>query len=1246
MAGNKIISPKQFLKGLLILLLVPVVVLALLAAYVYWSNSRPQASRLQTRVAPQVVLPGGEAAYYMTFTGEEKAAQPATVDIAFLIDVSGSMTSSLPAMSEAAYNVARELSSEKGRIRFALIRFDTDAEITTPWTDDAEVLRNGLQQLNSFTGQNDSRKALVKLSELFDNARPEAKKAAVFYTDGNLEACNNFFVCPFGPMTNKEMIDKAAELRAEKIELFSIGLPGHGSAPLMVEMTDSPSHVFDPVDIADLAANFRRAATSLIAGSEDGGQLSHRVDGRHFSVPLQGTSWGVDRQGSLTLSVGKLPKTNTTFAHPLVPLSAGLWNVGVEPPRLTFATQDGRLLNLQAERRPLVLVITWMMLLWWLLPATLWTLVYLTQRQPEVVRPVPPDPEISRPRPPSLLPTLPAVTNNRLAPVPTLFIGLGGAGLRSLQAARAELKQAHLGQPSQPYKFLWIDLDVKEAEAPTAFDEWFQFPIEQVVAPAEIRRAQAYLPELGKTPEHLRWFDVQQYINVPRENLNLTEGTRGDRALGRLALFQWLLQKDGLFAVLEGACGELVQMDSVDGTRQIVVFASPDGGTGSGWFLDIGRLLNRITRQQQERSEVEFVPEIIGLLSDLPARQNAATRRALEVEFGSARLAGAFPQRTTYDPNHDLLDCVDKESPYNWVFTTSAYDDDSVAAQAAELAAVMVERHPRTSLLKAGDELRSPQFISAQTRAVHVLPVQLYEKIQSEVFLRTVGPKVLLDLEASIEGGYSLKTVNEDRAQSLLHHWARSEPVSTPLQLLLAAASDSSLAPGFMRVMKEGSPPAAEWFVDALANSISLRLHGHRDVDDSEWHRYWMPGEAIATLRLLSTRLQKIVLPEMQAMGAPAATVEIVARVNEVATAITAQLETWTDEFCAACEKSHRRHSDSNQASDEKRVLSDRTYLDPLLEPEVVNRWIKEIFEAWLHTPDVTSAIRERLFFAVVPKGGTTRVVLRSYVDHPQEFETAEAAINTLDEQARVLACIAPAIRIGGALAKEPQHRRLKLANNMVDVTTAPREVLVVAPVTEESVEAQTVGEFCKSVPQPLSHGKRRDQLGNDQTALRRVELTGKAITNGMNGSQAHHVTIAEQQAELLRQRAENKHKIAVSTFPPELRIALSHPVAFASFVRAYKAGHIVLQKDAAGADQWSYSDTGEFLTSGSEPTLAQAAATYAWYLPSPPVQFERIGEGGSFTKLTQWQKTRSSADDDTLTLIAIDAYDDEEVLR
>ncbi|MBV9957822.1 MAG: hypothetical protein JO360_05340, partial [Acidobacteria bacterium] len=137
------------------------------------------------------------------------------------------------------------------------------------------------------------------------------------------------------------------------------------------------------------------------------------------------------------------------------------------------------------------------------------------------------------------------------------------------------------------------------------------------------------------------------------------------------------------------------------------------------------------------------------------------------------------------------------------------------------------------------------------------------------------------------------------------------------------------------------------------------------------------------------------------------------------------------------------------------------------------------------------------------------------------------------------------------------------------------------------------------------------------------------------------YITIAEQQAELLRVRAENKYKISVSVLPPELRVALAHPAAFASFACAYKAGHIVLREDTAGASQWSYLDTGEFLTFGPEPTLAQAAAYYASYVSSPPRSFDMVGEGGKFTKLAQWLKKRDLTDDDTLTLIAIDVYED-----
>lgn len=1246
MRGERTINRKKFLRGLLLLLLSPLAVLALFASYVYWANGRPQTGQLRTRVEPQVVLPGAEATYYITFTGEERkpSAPPTTVDIVFLVDVSGSMTSSLPAMADAAHRVAQEFSSEKGRVRFSLIRFDTEAEITTPWTEDPEVLFAGLKRLEAFTGENDTRAAFAKLDELLAAARPEAKKVAVFYTDGALEACNPQIFnspCPSGPMPNGEMVEKAADLRADGVDLYSVGLPGHGSAPLMFEMTGSPSHVFDPVDAADLAANFRLVARGMVGGLGEGGQLSHLLDGRHFAAPLGGTPWSVDSRGALNLSVGKLPRTASTYAHPLVPLSSGLWRVGVEPPRLTFAAEDGRVLTLRAERRPLLLVISWIPLLWGLLPAMLWTFFYLTQRTPPPIEMAVPLPDILRPRPPALLPALPPDGESRDAPVPTLFLGIGGAGRRSLLATCAELKQAHLGLPSLPYKFLWIDVDTKQAAQVTPFEEWNECPIKELVAPAAVRRAQDYLPAAGQAPEHLRWFDAQRYLNAPREKLNLSDGTRGDRALARLSLFRWLAQEDALLAELVNACGELTRADSVDGTRQIVVYASPDGGVGSGWFLDIGRLLHRITRRQQAESEIEFIPEIVGVLSGTPDGSNSGNRSALETEFGSAALAGAFPQRVTHNPGRELLDGIDKESPYNWVFTTSAYDDDSAAAQNAQLAAVLVDRHPRTSLLKASDSLPPRRFISVRTRSVQVLPSQPYERIRYEIFLRTIGPEILLDLEASVEGGFSLKGVNEETAARRLAEWAKAEPPGTPLQLLLAAAADGSATPGFLRIMQGSAPPTQEWFSSALSNSMTLRLRGHADPDGSQWHRDWMLGEAIATLGLLSKRLTDTVLPEAQALGAPAQAVEVINRVKDLAGNAGDQLKVWADEFCEVCEKFARCHGGLSRVRDELRRLDGRTYLEPLNEEGQVERWIKEIFKTWLGTPDVTSAIRERLFFAAVPEGNSTRVVLRSYINGQKEFVTASDAIGALDEQARLLARAAPAIRIGGALANEPQGRLRQLADQMVDLTTAPREVLVVFPKTADGDEARALDEFRQLIPQPPGHGRRAEQRGDDQTAVRRLELTAKVSEDDGTRAQGLYVADAEQRAELLRLRAENKYKLPVPVFPPELRIALTRPAAFGSFARAYKAGHIVLREDAAGVGQWSYLDAGEFLTFGPAPTLAQAAANYASCVSSPPPTFDIVGEGGTFTGVTRWRKNLGPVDDDTLTLIAIDVYED-----
>jgi hypothetical protein len=317
--------------------------------------------------------------------------------------------------------------------------------------------------------------------------------------------------------------------------------------------------------------------------------------------------------------------------------------------------------------------------------------------------------------------------------------------------------------------------------------------------------------------------------------------------------------------------------------------------------------------------------------------------------------------------------------------------------------------------------------------------------------------------------------------------------------------------------------------------------------------------------------------------------------------------------------------------------------LEPLNEQEQVTRWTKEIFETWLGTRDITSAVRERLYFSAKPNAAAPRVVLNSYVGSVSEYAGVAEAAEALDRQAHTLSRAAPAARVGGALLKEAEGSRRELARRLVDTTTAPLQVLVVTPdaAAVDGAEARCLVDFSGNIPQPPAHGARLDQSGDDHAAVRRVELGEMISGDGMAPEALPFAAPAEQEAELLRRRAERKYDIVVPIFPPELRVALAQRDGFRSFARAYKAGSIVRREDAAGVSQWVFADTGEFLTFGPEPTLAQAAANYVCYVGSPPESFARESAGGSFAKVEEWKRRREAPDDDVLSLIAIDVYED-----
>lgn len=1271
---------RRFWIGLFVLLLAPLLVVFAFALYVHIANSQPQNGELQTKISPQVVLPWEEAVYYIEYTGFKPtptpvsvstptpspspdstpspsptatpAATPALIDMVFIVDESSSMTDSIAAMASAAQSVVEELSTERaGRIRYAAIRFDEVAEIQVDWTEKPEELIDGLNAIaqNPRARGTNGLVAFKKLEELLTTARPNAERVVIFYTDGDIYS---------GLLYAADITTRAWRLRAEQnVQFYSVGLPYKGSNPIMTIITGSADRVFDPLNHTELARMFQDLKDEVVVNNPapsptptpgkplesninnpsvppapprsfpTSGQLSHRVDGRHFAAPLQGTNW-MPGGGALNLAIRPVPEGAVTYAHPLVPLSAGIWRVGVEPPRLDFFDQDRKRHLVSAQRRPLLLKVTYFTLLLMVLPGLAWVAAHLVpRRKPKVEKETKPQPrleDIVPPTYPEPLPLLPRLAVEPLAPVPTLFVGLGGAGRRALHAIRADLKQAHLGASGQPYSFLWIDTDTQEADRQLPFEDWQGYDIQEAIAPPGIRQLDGRLPEPGQVQEHLQWFNPYVYREASRSKLNLADGAKGERPLARLALFRWLSQPNGLLPVLVDHVKQLAEFHADDGTRQIVIIGSADGGVGGGWFLDLGRLFQRISREQES---LEVQPDVVGVLCRDGDFRHPENEKALSLEIETAQAARKFPQRVTFALDNSLLDQTDTQSPYHWIFSIHAGEKNSVAAQCGELISVLIERQPRARLLDQAQTASASGVVAASSYSAHVLPTLIFDQVKCELFLRILGPDILLDVVQDVQGGLKPQPVTSDRARDLLYDWSQLGQSGNQLQLLLTATHDQTGVPAFENAIPAPSDELRDWFSKAFAYSLTQRLQGE-----------CKPAEAVAMLRLLSSQLNHVVKPQLTARNVPVHVIEIVNQVIGLADTAADDLEQWLRDFCNECEQVAAKRDQLERARRNLLRLEGRTYLDLDVEPAQIKRWAQDGLQIWLETPDTISAIRKRLFFAITADGATARASVISCIEEdPHSYTTAGEVATVIDQLANSLALHVPTVRISGVLANMSSDRRRDLARGLVPIENRPEQVLLVLPESGRlgGEERQALEQFESAMPRPPAHGPRTTQRGDDHSGVRRIELATAGSSHGDSTKRLTFVEMTESMAEAVRSRAESKYQIVLPIFPPRLRIALAHARAFRSFSRAYKAGHVKLRADANGRQQWSID--GQFLTFENESSLAHAAANYVRDLSTHPESFEDQEQTGSFAELAKWVDERGTPDANTLTQIAID---------
>jgi serine/threonine protein kinase len=202
------------------------------------------------------------------------------------------------------------------------------------------------------------------------------------------------------------------------------------------------------------------------------------------------------------------------------------------------------------------------------------------------------------PAPASDLPPLP-LDHTELQLRPTLFIGIGGLAIRTLETLRERI-HARFGDPSAltALQFLAFDTDAASLRSAT----------ESGAAP--LRNDSAVLLPLrpmtdyrGDTSGRFHWLSRRWIYNIPR-NLQ----TQGLRPLARLALV------DNMERVIEPVtralraatdpAGIVVTTTSTglpfrNPAPRVFIVATTTGGTGSGTVLDFGYIVRQVLRELQ-----------------------------------------------------------------------------------------------------------------------------------------------------------------------------------------------------------------------------------------------------------------------------------------------------------------------------------------------------------------------------------------------------------------------------------------------------------------------------------------------------------------------------------------------------------------------------------------------------------------------------------------------------------------------
>lgn len=1162
-------SFRLFIIGLLAWLILPSAVIGGFYAYTRISNEAPKPGPLVCRIDANVLWAGDTADYSVTFDGADRKpgeAPPKPIDLILAVDISSSIGSALPVLTNAVSAAARSLAGSAD-VRFALVTFDTNAQRITDWNPAPQVLEKGLQSLKAGGGT-DVTPVFPVVTGLKAQGRSGARTLLVLFTDGGFSV---------SPSTE----DAAKAMRHNGDDIYVVGLPQQALPDTAYLLAGQAENVFNTASIDDLARQFQNLRDRIVEGVGFGGRLEQVLDGQNFQTPGLSADWTATG-GALSNFIGTLTPQRQTFSHPVRAETIGLWRVGQKPARLTFTNPAGALEQHYCSPRPLLLVLNGWLLLLAYLPAAAWVLWRLLTRDRDLYSKfllgrliVPP---ISAPIPlPSPAPRSPGPSQS----LPTLVIGLGGAAVAAFEQIGEQAARRNGGAPDKNLIFLSLDVDTGGQS----------FPFTREIIPAALANLEPLVAQ-SKLPPHLEWFPANRYLHASADQLTVSRGSRGERMLARLALFRWT-SEGGLVGALQKSVRSLMKMPASGGVRQIVIVGSDAGGFSSGALVDVARLLRRICRVETASSAAPSSqlgaanqPDVIGVLlrdGSVSEPRLLANREALRRELETAQIGGALWQPLTAfagrgDP---LLDAADKDGPFNWIFGLDGGNGSDAAAQAGHLLAVLTDRRPRWRLLAelAADE--RPGLLLTNVSAVQVRTDLLRDWLAAELFLRVVSSDGLVELEPSPKGGFQPAAPSLDDARKLLSEWALTGEGPLAWRDLLAAAAgvERPAAPSDDDDDEsERAAPGADrgdWLRRCFNTAFSRRLAGH--AENGVWKRDVPAAAAPAVLRLFADRLTN------DGVEAQNIREEIADEARELAN----QFDNWLSALSDAVRAVHD-HRAAVVAKLGRSPAAGETMLDGADIAD--DRLVKAAFRAWLPGyDDVGSALRERLYFSAVRDVSGVKLLLQCYIGSPCGYGSPQVAVKEL------MRLLSDVTALPNEIGDDRLIRHLaadgrRYAQQLVKDARPTLASLVICPDAPQSTAI--LDNFCAAVPEPAGYQRRLLARGVDPSAVRRVAVLLQEDAADL--PELPLVSDPEVAGERLRDRLRRRFTRATPLLPPALRLAATDYQRLCAFAQAYKQGCISKYIDQNGKWQWRITD-GKLLTTGNYSSLSDAALSFVF---------------------------------------------------